>query len=95
MWVPCLELMNSNLSQRFPQVSLTKLALEWVLGEVATQQRIRSRRFSNVGKAVVVVVLTVVVVVLTVVVVDVLVSTLVFSCSSSEVVSVANNWGFT
>lgn len=89
MWVPCLELMNSNLSQRFPQVSLTKLALEWVLGEVATQQRIRSRRFSNVGKAVVVVVLTVVVVV------DVLVSTLVFSCSSSEVVSVANNWGFT
>ncbi|KZS16412.1 Uncharacterized protein APZ42_017860 [Daphnia magna] len=71
MWVPCLELMNSNLSQRFPQVSLTKLALEWVLGEVATQQRIRSRRFSNV------------------------VSTLVFSCSSSEVVSVANNWGFT
>lgn len=89
MWVPCLELMNSNLSQRFPQVSLTKLALEWVLGEVATQQRIRSRRFSNVGKAVVVVVLTVVVVV------DVLVSTLVFRCSSSEVVSVANNWGFT
>ena len=56
--------MNNNLSQRLPQVSWTNLALEWLLGVVATQQRIRSRFFvvSSTGAVVVanvVVVLTI------------------------------------
>ena len=50
--------MNSNLSQRLPQVSWTNLALEWLLGVVATQQRIRSRFF--VSWTGVVVVLTII-----------------------------------
>ncbi len=54
--LPRFELIKSNLSQRLPQVSLTNWALEWVLGDVATQQRIRSRlvvRFVSSGPVVV------------------------------------------
>ena len=44
--VPCLpfiELMNNNTLQRLPQVCLIRRALEWDLGCVIIQQRMRSR----------------------------------------------------